>query len=163
MTTAVACARQRAPIVAVILRILLGAVFCFAAFMKLRDPQIFVQAVMAFKVLPDHLAVLATFAVPSMEMLAGACLILGIWQRGAALLIAGLLSGFIFLMARAVLGGVNDLHCACFGKFEWPCTGPVGQCQIIRNSVMLAVALLLVFVGPRTRCAVVVAEPVVTT
>jgi hypothetical protein len=41
-----------------------------------------------------------------------------------------------------------DVSCGCFGKFEWPCKGPLGWCQIGRDLAMLAMGLLVVVKGP---------------
>lgn len=137
----------RGGLFALVLRVFLGGLFIFAAGMKLRDPQVFVQAVMAFKILPDHLAVLATFAVPWVEMIAGVLLVLGLWTRAAALVVSVLLVMFIAGMGHILMQG-EKVHCSCFGKFEWPCDGPVGPCQLVRNGVLLLVSLTLMFLGP---------------
>lgn len=129
-------------------RLLLGGLFVFAGVMKLLNPQLFQQSIGAFKVgLPEHLEVLLTFVVPWCEIAAGAALLLGLWTRSAALMLSTLLVGFIGLVVSVLWRGM-DVKCSCFGKFEIPCTGPVGVCHLVRNSVMLGLGLVVVFFGP---------------
>ncbi len=130
-----------------VLRLVLGGLFVFAAVVKLSNPQGFADAILAFKTgLPKHLAHLATFALPWCELFAGLCLIAGMWTRSAA--------GLIALMLVAFLGGIAsvmvrrlDVTCGCFGDFEIPCTGAVGACHLARNLVLLAMALMIARLG----------------
>ncbi|MBK9188930.1 MAG: DoxX family membrane protein [Phycisphaerales bacterium] len=128
-------------------RLILGGLFLFAAYVKLGDPQQFAFSVHAFKILPEHLSILATFVIPWVEIVLGACLVLGCWTRAAAtllsLLIAGFLGGIISVIARKM-----DVTCGCFGKFEIPCTGPIGFCHVARNAVLLVGAMFITLVGP---------------
>ncbi len=131
-------------------RVILGGLFIFAAVMKLSSPASFAMAIAAFKIIPDHaehLTRLAAYAVPWVEALCGVCLVLGLWARSAALVLAVLLCGFIAMIASTMLRGM-DVSCSCFGKFEIPCTGPVGWCHIARNGVLLLLAALVVSKGP---------------
>lgn len=131
-------------------RVILGGLFVFAGIMKLLNPQLFQQAIAAFKVpgLPSHLEILLTFVVPWCEIAAGSFLLLGVWTRSAALMLSTLLLGFIGLVVSVLLRPNMDVHCSCFGKFEIPCSGPVGPCHLIRNCVLLALGLVVVFFGP---------------
>lgn len=129
-----------------ILRLALGGLFLFAAYNKWQDPQKFIFAVKGFKILPDHLAVLATYAVPWTEAIASVFLILGIWSRASAATIALMLLGFIAGILSVIQRGI-DVKCTCFGGFELLCTGSVGWCNIGQNIVLLAVALLITIKG----------------
>ncbi|MDX2132859.1 MAG: MauE/DoxX family redox-associated membrane protein [Planctomycetota bacterium] len=132
---------------ALVVRVLLGGLFVFAAIVKLRNPQLFVQGVMAFKILPDHLATLTAFVVPWLEVLAGVALILGWWARAGAVVLGGMLLAFIGGML-SVLARDLDVHCSCFGKFEIPCSGAIGPCHLARNAVLFAMAMYVAVVGP---------------
>jgi uncharacterized membrane protein YphA (DoxX/SURF4 family) len=131
--------------IVLVARVFLGALFIFAAVMKLSNPQSFAEAINAFKILPDHLVVLATFVVPWIEAVLGVALILGLWTRSAALVLSLLLVAFIAALVSVLDKGIT---CSCFGKFEIPCSGPVGWCHVIRNTVLLALAALVVAKGP---------------
>jgi uncharacterized membrane protein YphA (DoxX/SURF4 family) len=131
-------------------RIVLGGLFVFAACMKLASPQAFAISVKAFDLIDrsaDHLTILTTFAVPWTEMIAGTVLILGLWARAAAFVLSALLLIFIVGIA-SVLYRHMDVACGCLGKFEWPCRGNLGFCQIGRDVVMLAMGLLVILKGP---------------
>lgn len=134
-------------ILLLVLRVVLGGLFVFAAVLKLRDPQAFVESVMAFKILPEHLATLTAFALPWAEAMCGVLLILGLWARAAALLLVVMVAVFVAGIVSAMYRGL-ELSCGCFGKFEIPCKNPVGVCHIVRNSVLLVMALVILMSGP---------------
>jgi len=128
-------------------RLALGALFIFAAYVKLSNPQHFALSVAAFKLLPDHLAVLVTFVVPWTELVAGVALVVGLWARSAAFLLALVLAVFMAGIG-SVLYRQMDVECGCFGKFEIPCTGKVGVCHLARNGVLILLALVVMIWGP---------------
>lgn len=136
--------------IVLVVRVLLGGLFIFAAVMKLSSPAAFALSVAHFKIIPehaDHLTKLAAYAVPWIEAVCGLSLVLGLWARSAALVLTLLLAGFIAMIASTIYRDLN-VSCSCFGKFEFPCSGPVGWCHIARNGVLLALALLVVWRGP---------------
>jgi uncharacterized membrane protein YphA (DoxX/SURF4 family) len=143
---------------------LLAGLFLFAAFNKLmgaNGPQLFAGSVQAFfKVkgasgdtvaIPDWFTRLSTGVVPWTEVVAGLLLICGIWTRAAATVLSLLLVTFIVLIIQAIARDL-DLHCGCFGKLSPFCPEKVGVCNIIQNSIMLAMALLIALT-PRHKLA----------
>lgn len=133
-----------------VLRVLLGGLFVFAAVMKLQDIQGFAFSVKAFELFPagaDHAPKLLAFVVPWTELLVGLLLIVGLWTRAASLLLAVILVGFIGGIISVLARDLN-VSCGCFGRFERPCTGPISSCHIIRNSVLLAGTLFVLWKGP---------------
>lgn len=134
--------------VLMIVRVALGAMFIFAAWMKLKNPQAFADSVLAFKVFgqADHLVILTTFVVPWLEAICGLLLVLGLWSRAAALA--------LFMQLLVFTGGIIsvlyrdiDVTCGCFGEYEWPCTGAVSMCHVGRNGALLIAMGLLVWRG----------------
>lgn len=133
-----------------IVRILLGGLFIFAGVIKLGDIQGFAFSVKAFEIFPaeaEHAVRLVTFAVPWTELIIGVMLVLGYWTRGAALLLAAILAGFVAGIVSVLARDMN-VTCGCFGRFERPCTGPIGVCHVIRNAVLLLGTLFVVWKGP---------------
>jgi uncharacterized membrane protein YphA (DoxX/SURF4 family) len=128
-------------------RLILAGLFIFAAALKLRDPQMFADAIRGFKILPDHLVTLTAFVIPWTELLAGVLLAIGLWARGAALVLVTMLAAFVAGVASILVRGM-EVKCSCFGSFELVCTGAVGWCQIIRNIVMIALGVLVLAMGP---------------
>lgn len=132
-----------------ICRVVLGALFITAGVLKLRDHTRFAESIMAFKIpfMTDPLVQLATFVMPWTEALAGALLLIGRWTRGAALLVGALLVAFVAMIASAIARELS-LSCSCFGELEYPCPSEVGPCHLVRNGVMLAMALAILILGP---------------
>jgi len=139
--------------VCVPLRVILGGLFAVAAFNKLiakgdgpatsSGPQGFAWTIKAFKLdLPDWAVLASTFTTPWIEIIAGAMLILGIWTRGAALVIGGLLVVFIALLLSVLYRGLN-VDCGCFGDMSPFCPAKVGWCHIIQDIGMLAAAVAI--------------------
>lgn len=128
-------------------RVFLGAVFVLAGYLKIGDPQAFAFAVKAFKILPDHLIIPTAFALPCIEILAGVLLIFGLWTRGAAVVLLLLLLGFTAGQASVIQRGL-DVKCTCFGNLEWPCSGAVSTCHLVRNGVLTLMAIITATLGP---------------
>jgi uncharacterized membrane protein YphA (DoxX/SURF4 family) len=128
-------------------RLGLAAVFGFAAYAKLSDPQSFADSIKAFKVLPDHLTILATFTIPWAEALGAALLFLGLWTRPAALVLSLQLAVFIAGILSVLIRHL-DVTCGCFGEYDLLCSGPLGWCNIAQNALLLAGSLLILFRGP---------------
>ncbi len=137
-------------VVLALLRLLLGGLFVLAATMKLQDPQSFAEAIKGFRIVDNarlpHLIVNAAFVIPWVELLAGLALVLGFWTRAAALAIALALLAFIGGLVSVIARGI-DASCSCFGDLDLFCSGGVGWCQVIRNTVMLVPAVALVWRG----------------
>jgi len=138
--------------VCVPLRMQLGALFLLAAYNKLvpqgegptsSGPQGFLWTIKAFKFgLPDWMVLASTFAMPWIELIAAVLLILGIWTRAAAAVIAALLAMFIVMLLSVIMRKLN-VECGCFGDISPFCKGPVGWCHIYQDFVMLAVAVMI--------------------
>ncbi|MFN5945236.1 MAG: DoxX family protein [Phycisphaerae bacterium] len=125
-------------------RVALGGLFIFAGTMKLMKPQGFADSIMGFKMLnPDtqgHLIITMAYVIPWTEVIAGTLLVLGLWARASATVIVSMLVAFIGGVLSVIARDI-DAKCSCFGSIEWPCTGGVGWCQVIRNTVMIAMAV----------------------
>jgi len=115
--------------------VVLGLIFLFAAWGKISDPATFAQAIYRYDIAPVWVANLAAVLLPWVELAAGLCLVTGVWQRPAALLIGALLVFFIILLAITWARGI-DLDCGCF-----PGAAPRNPPQaILEDLVMLALA-----------------------
>jgi uncharacterized membrane protein YphA (DoxX/SURF4 family) len=148
--------------IVLVLRVVLGGLFLFAAYQKLfASPfshQNFLEAIKAFRVLPatpdwDWLLIGATYAIPWVELLCGLALVAGFWTRSAALVIGLLLSVFI---AGIVSVTLRKWHadCSCFGQYKLLCGNkalpeplglfreapPVGWCKVAEDAVMVLAA-----------------------
>ena len=66
---------------------------------------------------PQEICFFTALILPWLEVLAGACLITGIFKKTGALLISGMLAFFIVLVAVTMIRGI-DVECGCFGTFS---------------------------------------------
>lgn len=132
------------------LRLALGGLFVFAAFTKITDPQEFVFNLNAYGVFDEeaheHMIKVLGFAIPWAEMVVGVALVLGVWARGAAALLAVQLFAFSLGILNVIASG-KTLSCGCFGGFNLVCTGDVGWCHFTRNVILFTLSVLLAWRG----------------
>lgn len=134
--------------------VILAGLFLWAAFNKLRPPNgpvLFSDSIHAFKLgLPDVLVKLSVGVVPWVETIAAVLLFLGIWKRGAAIVLSALLVVFLVLIVQALARGLA-VECGCFGKLSPFCPPVVGPCNIIQNAVLLGMGLIII-AAPAKSC-----------
>lgn len=96
------------------LRLLLGAVFCYAGVAKALDPGQFAVDIDRYRLLPHFaLAPLALY-LPWLEIVSGAGVIIGPARRGALLVLLALNFVFTLAIGSALVRGI-DITCGCFG------------------------------------------------
>ena len=130
-------------------RLVVGGVWLYAGAIKLPHPESSVTAVRAYQLLPTELADLVGTVLPSIEVILGALLILGVFTRWSGLLSALLQIGFIIGIASVWARGIS-IDCGCFGdgganpdaikKYPW---------VVARDLGLFALSALLVW-RPRT-------------
>lgn len=118
-------------------RLILGALFIWAAVGKLPDMAAFAQDVANYRLVPAVLVPFVAAAVVGIELLAGIALVTGWMARAAAIVLAGLLGVFTVFLAQALLRGI-DLRCGCFGGDE-----PATWWTVARDVAMLAAAIVI--------------------
>lgn len=124
--------------VLVVFRLVLGGLFVYAGAAKALEPLDFAQNIRNYQLVGQSLSFLAALVLPWLEILAGACLVAGIWKRGAALVISVLLVFFIVLTAVTMVRGL-DVDCGCFG----PAARKAGWGVLLEDLAMLALGLVL--------------------
>jgi uncharacterized membrane protein YphA (DoxX/SURF4 family) len=125
------------------LRLILGAVFIYAAFVKIRQPQVFADGIATYQILPDALVNVFALALPPFEMLLGAWLIAGWRRRSAAFCAAFTLFVFSGAMASARLRGLH-VDCACFGAVN-PSGAPASESLALARDGLLAAGALILY------------------
>ena len=98
---------------AVLVRIFLGGMFIYAAVPKIGDPFGFAVDVYNYRMLPDFAVGIVAAGLPWLELIVGACLVLGIRVRTTALLSMGMLGVFTLALFINTLRGIN-VDCGCF-------------------------------------------------
>jgi uncharacterized membrane protein YphA (DoxX/SURF4 family) len=132
--------------VVLLLRIALGAVFVYAAWVKLREPwELFALAVNSYQILPLKMVEYVARTLPWFELAIGVMLIVGKGLRIAAVANSVLLLVFFALIVRAYAKGM-EISCGCFANNE-----PITWLTMLRDGSMLAGSLLLTALAFRSR------------
>ncbi len=131
-------------------RLGLAAIFGYAAYFKILDPQAFAFAIKAFEIFDPkhhaHILTMLAFAIPSAEMIIAVMLVMGFWTRSAASTLTVMLFAFTCGLASLMMRGI-ETECAFFGEREFLCSGAVGYCHLGRNAGLLLLSLLLAWRG----------------
>jgi hypothetical protein len=125
-------------IVSIVLRLGLGAVFGYAAWVKLREPwMLFAIAVDAYHVLPEWGTIAVARTLPWLELALAVTLVAGMWKRISLPAASALLAVFFGLMVRSYARG-EGIDCGCFGPGE-----AISPLTLARDGGLLAVSLFL--------------------
>ncbi len=122
-------------------RVILGGVFLYAAYTKLRTSfLLFAMAIDAYKVMPEWMAVATAHVLPWVELAVGVALIAGIWRRLTATAATVLLAVFFTAMAHAYQPDSKEgqISCGCFGLGE-----PISAKSLMRDGALLALSVAL--------------------
>ena len=130
-------------ILILLVRVFLGGLFIIASLDKIADPAAFATSILNYKIVGQTLAMLIATILPSLELLCGISLILGLYPRTSALLITIMLVGFTILIISALLRGL-DISCGCFTQD--PNVSKIGYMKILENVGMIMLGVLLLFV-----------------
>ena len=95
-------------------RLVLGVVWVWAAWSKIRSPRTFTQAVRAYDATPEWLSRSIGYGLPVLELALGVLLILGLVTRAAAAVSGLLFVVFLVGLVQASIRGIQ-LECGCFG------------------------------------------------
>ncbi|HBG05888.1 MAG: DoxX family protein [Geobacteraceae bacterium GWC2_58_44] len=128
-------------------RVTLGAIFIYAAVVKIADPVAFAGSVAAYKILPYFANYLAAAVLPFLELFCGVLLVLGYRVKAGALIIAALNVVFMAAVASAIVRGL-DIDCGCF-KQGGDKTSP--WIALARDTVFLAMTFVVLKLDPGAR------------
>jgi uncharacterized membrane protein YphA (DoxX/SURF4 family) len=127
---------------ALVLRVVLGGVFIYAAWTKLRTPwEIFAIGIDSYQILPLWAVRLVAHTLPWFELAVGILLIVGLWLRAAAIATTVLLGVFFGLMVRAYAMG-QQINCGCFGPGEL-----ISWKTLLRDGSLLAASVALTWMA----------------
>jgi uncharacterized membrane protein YphA (DoxX/SURF4 family) len=128
------------------LRLLLGAVFIYAAYTKLRQSWLlFALSIDSYQLLPEWAVLAVARTLPLLELALGVLLIAGVWLRYLSTLAAGILGLFFTVMVVSYFRGAA-IDCGCFGVGE-----PLSARTLVRDGALLACAIWLLAVSHRGR------------
>jgi len=128
------------------LRLLLAAVFLYAAYTKLRQPwMLFAMSIDAYQILPQWAVLVLGHWLPWVELFIGLFLAAGIFLRYIAAGATGLLLIFFALMTRAFIKGMA-IDCGCFGLGE-----AISAATLLRDGLLVALSLVLTLLARSRR------------
>jgi len=127
-------------------RLVVGGVWIWAALLKVAEPESSVTAVRAYQLLPLEVADGVGRALPMVELVVGACLVLGLLTRVAGGVSALLQVAFIIGISSVWARGIS-INCGCFGD-GGPNPDAIGTYpwEIARDVGLLLLSLLIVWV-----------------
>ena len=94
-------------------RFVLGGLFIYASLDKIQNPQEFSDLIDNFHITPIIVNNIVALTLPWVELIIGIGLISSIYLDAMIHLTILLLVWFIFILAQAVIRGI-DTHCGCF-------------------------------------------------
>jgi len=91
----------------------LGLVFIWASVDKIINPDQFAEMIYHYKILPEFLIHPVAIFLPWLELITGALLIIGLWEKTALIIFNLLIFVFMIALLSALIRGL-DIHCGCF-------------------------------------------------
>jgi uncharacterized membrane protein YphA (DoxX/SURF4 family) len=122
------------------LRILLGALFMYASFDKMANPEAFADIIDNYHLLPVQLVNPLAIFLPWLEFITGLFLVTGKWTKGSLIIYTSLLVIFIIALSQALIRGL-DISCGCFSVN--PSSTSEVWLRIIEDIFMLAGSIML--------------------
>ncbi|HEX3298283.1 MAG TPA: MauE/DoxX family redox-associated membrane protein [Nocardioides sp.] len=138
--------------VGVLARLVVGIVDVVAGLSKFPDPAGNVRQVRAFQILPEAVVPTVGHALPTVELVIGGALLLGLFTRAFAILAALFFIAFIIGISAAWARGL-EINCGCFGSHGVPANPQRQYAVDIARDIGLLICCAWLIVWPRTRLA----------
>lgn len=122
-----------------VLRLIVGATFLYAAYDKVLHPDQFAVAVRTYQILPVSLTNLFALVLAWAELVAGLLLIAGVFTRQAAGAVLMMLFMFIVALSVVMFRGMV-IDCGCFSTEGGT---QVDTLLIVRNVLLMAACVLI--------------------
>ena len=128
----------------ILLRLLVGGVFLYAAYTKLRQPWlVFAMSIDSYRMLPEWAVLTIARVVPWLELTIGLMVVAGLWLRYSAAAASLMLAAFFGVMLYTYGRGMQ-IDCGCFGLGE-----ALGPKTLARDGLLVAASVLLAWSGFR--------------
>jgi|SRR5579883_30118 len=128
----------RRSLVVIALRVILGAVFLYAGYTKLRQPwYVFAGMIDNYGVISPAASEIVARVLPPLEVVLGLLLFAGLYRRTSSAAAILFLLPFFGLMLWAYAKGMK-IDCGCFGPGQM-----LGLRTILRDGVLLACSISL--------------------
>ena len=126
-----------------LLRIVLGIIFIYAAIEKISDPAAFSNSINNYKLLPLSLVNLFAITLPWIELSAGLLLLFGVNVKENSTIISAMLVVFFIAISISLARGL-DIDCGCFGTSDG---AKVSLIKLGENLVLIFIGFLLIKFG----------------
>ena len=123
-----------------LLRLVLGLIFIFAAIEKIITPENFSVSIANYKLLPAEFINITAIILPWIELISGLLLLLGIWVKENSAIITFLLFVFTLAIIISLLRGLN-IDCGCFGTIYG---SRIGIMKVVENILQIICGCILV-------------------
>lgn len=122
-----------------ILRVLLGFIFIFAAIEKIVSPESFAVSISNYKLIPPELINIPAIIIPWIELTSGLLLLLGVMVKENSAIITFLLVVFTAAIIVSLLRGLN-IDCGCFGTIYG---SRIGLLKVVENLLQILCGIIL--------------------
>ncbi len=107
-----------------IVRLALGVLLLVTGALKVAHPESLAEAIAGYRLLPQAFVLPTAVALPYLELIFGAYLVVGLFTRVAAFLVSAMFLIYAAAIASAVLRHI-PANCGCFGPndvstADWP-------------------------------------------
>lgn len=107
-----------------LMRVLCGTVLIYSGYLKISEPlEKFISSIMAYKIIPEHIAYYVAVIMPWIEVYIGVLLVFGVFNRYVIKLAILLFIMFEFLLLQAMVRRLEIVDCGCFGSMH---SNPIG-------------------------------------
>jgi uncharacterized membrane protein YphA (DoxX/SURF4 family) len=97
-----------------VIRLGLGCMLIYSSLPKIRQPYDFLSSVYQYELVGPKLGLLVAMTLPWLELLAGICLVGGIFVGGALLAAVAMALMFTYVVSSALYHDL-EITCGCFG------------------------------------------------
>lgn len=122
----------------VAVRIAVGLLFIISGISKLMNVGLFSVVLKEFDLLPDSAVTLAAIIIPSVELVAGLMLVIGLEVKIASGIILALMIVFIAAIIPQLIVN-NNIDCGCFGLIVQE---KIGLGLLFRDLILLGLSFL---------------------
>lgn len=103
------------PFLLLIYRLVIGLTFIYASYYKIVDPQDFARSIYNYRIMPVFFINVLAITLPWLELVCGLLLVIGLFRRPMALILAMMLLVFSIAVSSVMIRGI-DVDCGCFRK-----------------------------------------------
>lgn len=118
-------------------RYILALTFIYASYHKIVSPGEFAKLIYGYGLFPGQIINLTAIILPYIELIAGVALITGYYDRGANLILIGMLILFMTFISINLIRG-HEFDCGCFVSDDFFSHQSAWQ-TLLRDIILLAI------------------------